>query len=296
MTSVLPRTRRPFALELTANRLEFKGHFDITQLRGALGGLHTLIDSRAFKNITLDFSGCSFTHAPPMLAVATAVESYRARNIAFELILPANEKISRHFINCNWAHIIAPDEFPFSEYKSLVHMPAMRYRSADEQHHLVDGLLNRILTSITGFERSHFKAIEWSINEITDNVLVHSESLSGGLVQLTAMKNASKVEFVVCDSGIGIPKSLRSSGSVIGSDVDALSKAIEQGITRDKAIGQGNGLYGSYQIAVKSGGNFSVHSGNATLYYAPIAGMHTRKEFVSMPGTVGLHPVPKTPS
>jgi hypothetical protein len=100
------------------------------------------------------------------------------------------------------------------------------------------------------------------------------------------MRNAKKVEFVVCDSGIGIPRSLRSSGLQIGSDVDALSKAIEQGITRDTSIGQGNGLYGSYQIAVKSGGNFSVHSGNATLFYAPNAGMHSRREFAPMPGTI----------
>jgi hypothetical protein len=84
-----------------------------------------------------------------------------------------------------------------------------------------------MLASITGFERSHFKAIEWSINEITDNVLVHSESSLGGLVQLTAMKNTKKVEFVVCDNGIGIPKSLRSSGLTIGSDVDALVGFLE---------------------------------------------------------------------
>ena len=100
------------------------------------------------------------------------------------------------------------------------------------------------------------------------------------------MRNSKKIEFVVTDSGIGIPKSLKSSGLKIGSDVDALSKAIEQGVTRDKSIGQGNGLYGSYQIAIKSGANFSLHSGNATLYYAPKTGMHTRRDFTPMPGTV----------
>jgi STAS-like domain of unknown function (DUF4325) len=99
------------------------------------------------------------------------------------------------------------------------------------------------------------------------------------------MKTTKKIEFVVSDSGIGIPKSLKSSGLKIGSDVDALAKAIEQGVTRDKSIGQGNGLYGSYQIAVKSGANFSVHSGSATLYYSPKTGMHTRRDFVPMPGT-----------
>jgi hypothetical protein len=82
------------------------------------------------------------------------------------------------------------------------------------------------------------------------------------------MKN-KKNEFVVCDRGIGIPKSLKSSGLNFG----ALAKAIEQGVTRDKSYGQGNGLYGSYRIAVKSGAHFSAHSGNATLYFTPKTGM-----------------------
>lgn len=286
MAAVPKLRQRPFSLELSQSRVEFIGHFAITQLRSALGGLHTLIDNRGYKDITLDFSKCVFTHAPPMLAVAMACDSYRARNVDFELILPEDGQVERLFRNSNWAHLIAPEDFHLSEYKSLVHMPALPYKTSDEQHHLVDGLLNRILSSITDFQRSHFKAIEWSINEITDNVLVHSESPRGGLVQLTAMKNTKKVEFVVADSGIGIPKSLKSSGLTITSDVEALSKAVEQGVTRDKSLGQGNGLYGSYQIAIKSGGNFSVHSGNATLFYAPNAGMHSRQEFVPMPGTI----------
>ena len=234
--ATIPKAKKPpFACELARDHVEFIGHFDITQLRSALGGLHALIDTRGYKEVTLDFSKCTFTHAPPMLAVATATEFYQTRGITFELILPEDEKIERLFRNSNWAHVIAPADFPLSEFKSVIHMPALRYKNSDEQHHLVDGLLNRILSSITDFERSHFKAIEWSINEITDNVLVHSESPRGGLVQLTAMKNAKRVEFVVCDSGIGIPRSLRSSGLQISSDVDALSKAIEQGVTRDKS-------------------------------------------------------------
>jgi STAS-like domain of unknown function (DUF4325) len=85
--------------------------------------------------------------------------------------------------------------------------------------------------------------------------------------------------------GIGIPNSLKSSGLNFGSDVQALAKAIEQGVTRDKSYGQGNGLYGSYRIAVKSGAHFSAHSGNATLYFTPKTGMHTRRETVPMVGT-----------
>ncbi|WP_316177149.1 STAS-like domain-containing protein [Bradyrhizobium sp. SZCCHNRI1009] len=277
---------RSFELTTLGPRVEFKGHYDITQFRRAVGAIRELTLDRGYMDLILDFSNCTFTHAPPMLALATATEYYRENKIDFELILPDDENLNRLFRNSNWAHLIEPENHPHSEFSSPVHLPAVRYRTSDEQHRIVDDILNKILASITDFNRSHFKAIEWSINEITDNVLVHSESPKGGLIQLTAMKNAKKVEFVVCDCGIGIPQSLKSSGLKIGSDVDALAKAIEQGVTRDKSIGQGNGLYGSYQIAVKSGANFSLHSGNATLYYAPKTGMHTRKETAFFPGSV----------
>src|SRR6476620_6288661 len=58
-------------------------------------------------------------------------------------------------------------------------MPVARYASPDEQYRLVNDMLNKFLASATDFERSHLKALEWSINEITDNVLVHSQSPDG---------------------------------------------------------------------------------------------------------------------
>jgi hypothetical protein len=277
---------RSFELTSGANTIGFVGHFTIQQFRRALGLIYELVEGRGYQDIKLDFSDCAFTHAPPILALATAGEHYHAKGVDFELILPKEPKLQRLFLNSNWANIIEPNKYSLSDFQSSVHMPAMRYKTSDEQHRLVDDLLNKMLASVTDFDRSHFKAVEWSINEITDNVLVHSQSPQGGVVQLTAMKSVKKVEFVVCDCGIGIPMSLRSSGLRIGSDVDALARAIEQGVTRDKSIGQGNGLYGSYQIAVKSGANFSLHSGNATLYYATKTGMHTRRDAVPMQGTM----------
>jgi anti-sigma regulatory factor (Ser/Thr protein kinase) len=277
---------RTLELSTAGNRISLAGRFHISQFRRALGAVRDLVVERGYMDIQLDFSKCTFTHAPSMLALATASEHYQESKVDFELILPEDESLQRLFRNSNWAHIIEPKTFSPSEFTSPVHMPALRYRTSDEQHRLVNDILNKMLSSITNFNRSHFKAIEWSINEITDNVLVHSESQNGGWIQLTAMKNTKRIEFVVSDSGIGIPQSLKSSGLKIGSDVDALAKAIEQGVTRDKSIGQGNGLYGSYQIAIRSGAHFSLHSGNATLYYAPKTGMHTRRDSTPMPGTV----------
>ena len=46
--------------------------------------------------------------------------------------------------------------------------------------------------------RADFAAFEWSVNELTDNVLVHSEPRIGGIVQVSTFHKMSKrVQFVV---------------------------------------------------------------------------------------------------
>jgi hypothetical protein len=72
------------------------------------------------------------------------------------------------------------------------------------------------------------------LNEITDNVLVHAQSPIGGLVQVSTFKRTTKrIEYIVVDAGIGIPKTLRQSHPEL-SDAAALENAIKQGVTRDK--------------------------------------------------------------
>ena len=135
--------------------------------------------------------------------------------------------------------------------------------------------------------RKDFAAIEWSINEIMDNVLVHSNSPFGGLVQLTTFNNENrKIEIVVSDGGIGIPKSLMDSNLDINTETKALFKCIEEGVTNGK--GQGNGLFGTYNICSISHGMFLIDSGGANLIYTDRDGLHVRKNSLPVTGTTVL--------
>ena len=88
------------------------------------------------------------------------------------------------------------------------------------------------------------------------------------------------------NSGVGVAASLRLGHPEISSDVDALSKAIQEGVTRDIRLGQGNGLTGSYRLSVSSSGRFSINSNYATLYFAESAGMHSKKEEIPFHGSL----------
>jgi hypothetical protein len=266
--------------------ISFPSDFNIACLRQFVAAIYRAYHQFGYQDVFLDFAACERADPAPMVGLIAYCRSLRRAEIDFIPILPDSPYLRRLFLNSNWAHSLAPSEHPESDFRSRTQVPVLTFTNADEQKVAVDRLIDCILSCVNGYSREHLKAIEWSVNEITDNVLMHSNCPDGGVLQLTSKQNAKLIEFVVADAGDGIPKSLGSSRFHISSDVEALSRAIEQGVTRDQAIGQGNGLWGSYRIALKSGGKFDIHSGYATLYYTANAGMHTRSEQVPYIGTL----------
>lgn len=109
----------------------------------------------------------------------------------------------------------------------------------------------------------------------------------GGLVQVSTFQRSRKrVEYIVSDAGLGIPNTLRSTRTEITSDAEALNHAIREGVTRDKRIGQGNGLFGSYQICSQSKGFFQVESGHGKLIYTEKSGLRVTSEKIPFDGTL----------
>lgn len=123
----------------------------------------------------------------------------------------------------------------------------------------------RTLTDTTAFPTGVLRAIEWSLNEIADNVLVHAGEHASGWIQLTSYPQKEQVEFVVVDTGRGIRASLSEAYPDLATDQEALSLAVQKGITRDREIGQGNGLSGLLRIARAAEGWVNIHSGAGLL-------------------------------
>ena len=207
--------------------------------------------------------------------------------IEFTLVLPENIRLSRLFVNANWAHIIDPRSYKASDFKGLLQVPTTQFKSFEEQNDAVNKIMDKILGSLEGFTRSDIAAIEWSLNEITDNVINHSGSEVGGLVQLSTFQRGNKrVEYIVCDAGIGIPKSLRQTMTSLTSDSDALYHAIQEGVTKNKETNQGNGLFGTFEISRVSEGYLHIHSGYASLSYDKIRGLRSKAETIPFNGTL----------
>ncbi len=222
-----------------------------------------------------------------MLAVCAQVMRLRNAKIDVALFPPKDAKLARLFQNANWAHFLEPRNNPPSAFKGYTQVPATQFRNAHEQQQAVNRIVNAILGAIPNLERKELAALEWSVNEITDNVLNHAQSGIGGLVQVSTFQRARKrVEYIVADAGVGIPATLREARPDLSSDAEALQHAIREGVTRDKAIGQGNGLFGSYQICSHSKGFFQVESGYGKLVFTERDGLHVSTEKVPFEGTL----------
>lgn len=247
------------------NQITFPVDLHITQLRSIQARIRSLCDVDGFDQIFLDFVNSKTGFAEYMVPFCCSVLSYQYKEVSFFLRLPNFDRLRRLFVNCGWAHLIAPWQFPDKGLYVGDNMPLTQFRTQAEQHALVNSCVDRVLRKAHRLERSDLQAIEWSINETCDNVLNHSDSLGGGLFQMNFRNLNREVEFIVADAGIGIPNSLRSIRNKDWSDQFALEQCIKQGVTRDPEFGQGNGLFGTYQMAAMSGGTFHINSGNAHL-------------------------------
>lgn len=273
------------SIERQDNRIIVDGElYDFHRL---LSHIHAIVEKLGYQDVLLDLQSCSSAFPNSMLSVCAQVMAYKKGGVSFRLVPPSDKKLENLFKNTNWGYFLDPSLFAPSIFSGHRHIPATQYQTPDEQQAAVNHIMNVMLGAIPELERTDFSAFEWAINELTDNVLVHSNSTIGGLIQVSTFeKYRKRVQFVVADAGVGVPTSLRGGHPEIGSDTEALDRAIREGVTRDAAIGQGNGMFGSYQICSKSQGDFLVDSGHARLKYQRNRGLSIENQNIPYSGTL----------
>jgi hypothetical protein len=272
-------------IERKENRIVVEG--ELYDFHRFLSQIHTIVEKAGYSDVVLDLERCTSAFQNSMLSVCAQVMAYRKAGVSFDLIPPADKKLENLFRNTNWGYFLDPHRFSESAFKGHTRVPATQYQTPKDQQAAVNRIVNVMLGAIPELERSDFAAFEWSVNELTDNVLVHANSTIGGLVQVsTFAKYKNRVQFVVADAGIGIPTSLKSGHPELRSDTEALDRAIREGVTRDASIGQGNGMFGSYQICSKSQGDFLVDSGHARLKFHPSSGLSIENQAIPYSGTL----------
>jgi len=227
-----------------------------------------------------------------MIPLLAHVDALRRENVDVTVELPAKADLERLFRNTNWAHFLEPARFQQSDTVHDRHLAAQRFRDSAQQQDLVNAFMDVVMRSMT-LDRPVIAGLEWSINEITDNVLNHAECEEGGIVQVSTFGDAGKVAFGVADSGRGILASLSEGHPTLQTDAQAIDEAMKAGITRNPEAGQGNGIAGTLRIATMSKGRFEITSGLAQIVVrtrpeagSPDSKVYERKERQRFHGTV----------
>lgn len=257
-----------FSLGRRANQVVIAGEFGIQDVRKVLAVIHETVNVRGHQDVVLDFSDCVLAFSGAMLPLCAQSALLRTKGVDVSLILPNDDRLRRLFLNTGWAHFIEPSEYQAPERRNFTRQfPAARYQNHEEQEALLDELLEKLLAVIPNFNRAAFASVEWAMNEISDNVLNHSQSPVGGFLQLSVFDpRRFRVEFTVSDAGVGVPTTLRTSVPDIRDDADALMQSVRSGVTRSAQDFQGNGLYGTLEICRVGGGKFSLNAGKGLLY------------------------------
>lgn len=275
-----------FRLERSNNILRVGGDIGFEDVRKVLAALHEAVTVRGHQDIELDFTGCSLAFSGAMLPICAQVMLLQRQGVDFSVILPEYDRTYRLFMNTGWANLLAPAQYgPTDRSRFDRQFPVAQYTTHEEQEALLNELLDKLLAVVPNFNRSAFAAVEWALNEISDNVLNHSQSPIGGLLQLSVFDaRRHRVEFTVADAGLGVPRTLRAARPEIRTDTDALLASVKSGVTRNAVDFQGNGLYGTLEICRAGGGKFSMNAGNGVLFTSGQS-VTSRKEPVPFCGT-----------
>lgn len=190
--------------------------------------------------------------------IAGVIEYYRIQGIDFDISYPNSNNYveNAHFHD------------PVSVGDNLVQLRRASLDDIWRFHDFEDvtELVNAFVSEISQTARCGpgvLNAIEWCLNEVMDNVLQHS-NVEYGYVMGQVHQSSEKLAFCVFDYGQGIYNSLRGSQHEPRYPVDAITLSIKEGVTRDKKIGQGNGLWGLHNIIQENEGRLSIVSSGAS--------------------------------
>ncbi|WP_029949849.1 ATP-binding protein [Parvimonas micra] len=132
--------------------------------------------------------------------------------------------------------------------------------------------LSLIFKNVLSFEENNptFYMLDYSINEIVENVDRHSETSSDSTIVSQYYRNNNKLEVTIIDNGIGIPNALRKTLEYKEwNDEQCLCNSTKKNV-RTIGIdneGQGNGLYILKRFVNKCKGSLIIYSGNSVYEY-----------------------------
>lgn len=214
-------------------------------------------------DLTLDFSGPNlFVHSDHLLVVVSMVHHLRNRGARVDIqVVGQNDYASR----VNFFRLLdVPYEESFVRRKASGKFIEL-FRFENSSMYRLQDDLTMIIHQMGNVALEVKQLMFYCLNEIMDNVLVHSGQ-DFGWVAAQVFPARREIRLIICDNGIGVLTSLQSSGLkefLSISEPQALEMSIQRGITSGKGLGFG--LYATSQFITHNQGDMLLYSGNHCL-------------------------------
>lgn len=250
------KTRRPIPLDVkfvddTISFFKLNHHMVIARF---LWGMKAALNN-GIKEFSVDFSHVDAQVFPNVVVPLSGIFSYYvSKGIKFRFIntpafLENMNLFSPKYYDGNGTILNKVWEFT-SEHVGMIVSIFMDHLSRYDQ-----------------YPKKFLTVSEWALYEVMDNVIQHS-NVSSGFVMGQVHPTTKHVAFTIFDMGRGIYNSLKNSSHNPRNAVDAITLALQESVTRDKEIGQGNGLFGLASLMKKGDSRLKITSGRGYYSYA----------------------------
>lgn len=205
------------------------------------------------RPLTLDLSGFQRAFPSSVVPVAATVQHFRQLGLRINV---AHEPWRVRRMN-----VMQPLEVIPENLSAPVLGTVWVYYDAEQANALerrIVGHLERTVPMVQGVQQSLYLCLV----EVIDNVLQHSGD-SPGFFMCDLMTGDTRLAMAISDTGMGALNSLRRAGQHSpATDFDALTMAIQAGVTGTPEGPRGNGLYTLQRTVECNGGSLELRSGS----------------------------------
>ena len=250
---------------INGNTIRFANMTNQRLIPEFINSLTRLIYKFEHKRIILDFEEVNTVFPLPIVPIISYIDFFKTKeHIDFEFINLSGYLKHINVFNPNSAEKLIEN----NNSKCLDKI--WSFDNSDHVHVLSSFIIRDIRRTII-CEEGTLDACRWGTNEIMDNVIQHSD-IKRGFIMAQIQKSNKSVNICIFDYGIGIYKSLKGTENNPKNAIDAIMLSVKEGVTRDKQIGQGNGLWGLFNMVAQNDGHLSIiclHNPITVCIFAP---------------------------
>lgn len=215
------------------------------------------------KNIIFDLRRIRSQSYASVHVTLSGIANYYVDNYSFNIDFLTHKS---QYISCTSINNPIPALTEQKLFEKNIFDKVITFSNAYEVEFISKQIITQLRRSVE-CEEGVLIGLSWCINEIMDNVLNHSFS-KRGYVMAQIHKTTKHIVISIFDTGIGLYNSIKSSKEYNPSDeVEAIKLVIGKGVTCNKELGQGNGLWGLNEIVKINHGHLSIMTGKTNVNF-----------------------------